>query len=93
MAIYSHINLIFTQDAQEAREIAHNMGSLNEPYWWIEKTPITPQTFLLILQTLQEIKCLLGNNGLSEFVSFSGYDFSEPYMGQAGMFYLHGFAF
>ena len=93
VAIYGHMNLIFTQDAQEAGEIARSMGSTNEPYWWTERTVLTPQTYPLIVQTIQEIKRLLGNGGLSEFVSVCGYDFSEPYKGQDGVFCLHGFVF
>ena len=93
VGIYGHLNLILTQDAQQAREIARSMGSTQEPYWWIEETPITFETYPIIVQTIQEIYRLLGKGGLSEFVSVSGYDFSEPYTGQTGTFSLQGFAY
>lgn len=93
VAIYGHMNLIFTQDEHEAREVALLMGSSDEPYWWIERTSLTPQTYPLVVQTIQEIYRLLGRNGLTEFTSYSGYDFSVPYTGQEGVFCLHGFVF
>ena len=93
VGIYGHMNLILTQDAQEARQVALSMGSDAIPYWWIEETPVTLETYPIIVQTIQELEQLLGPGGLGEFVSFSEYDFAEPYTGQAGTFFLQGFVF
>ena len=93
VAVYGHMNMIFTQDTQAAQEIARSMGNTQEPYWWIEQTPVTAQTYPVIVQTIQEIYRLLGQGGLDEFVSFRAYDFSEKYTGQAGVFSLKGFVF
>ena len=93
MGIYGHMNIILTQDAQAAREVALAMGSSAVPYWWIEQTDITPETYPVIAETIEEIQHLLGEGGLNEFTSCMGYDFSEPYTGQEGVFSLQGFVF
>lgn len=72
VGILSNMNMVFTESASEAKEVAERMGSTQTPYWWIKRVKLTDKNVDAWQANLHELENLIGHNKVQAFFSLYG---------------------
>lgn len=79
VAMFGDMNIVFTERSWEAQEIAKEMGSKQEPYWWTQSFTLNDANHDALFAFLNEMERKLGRGYISEFVQIRGYDVNRPW--------------